>query len=219
MWGAGIGGLTAAVASWRVVGRGFFWLSSGVVVALGAGAWLGDLGAPAAVGVVAALAGGWFAGHRQWSVAFFALSAVMLAVAPGLNAIVPTITGGVALGGVTVEMLLGHWYLVDPTLPRYALSRLDAVGIVGLGADFVIVSAAGLWAAQNGWAVSAVVVLAATSILLMVGVWYSLKEPAYSGVMAATGLSYLAVLTSLGAVVVGRAVANDGTFLISTIVT
>jgi hypothetical protein len=40
--------------------------------------------------------------------------------------------------------------------------------------------------------------------LLVTGVWFSLKEPSYSGVMAATGLSYLGVLTAFGVVVAGR---------------
>jgi hypothetical protein len=40
--------------------------------------------------------------------------------------------------------------------------------------------------------------------LLMIGVWLSLREPRYSGVMAATGLSYLAVLTSFGVVTLSR---------------
>jgi hypothetical protein len=35
----------------------------------------------------------------------------------------------------------------------------------------------------------------------------ALDEPRYSGVMAATGLSYLAVLTSLGVLFVGRTIA------------
>ena len=47
----------------------------------------------------------------------------------------------------------------------------------------------------------------------MVGVIGALKWPAYSGVMAATGLSYLALLTTLGAVFLGRAlVAGAGPF-------
>ena len=36
------------------------------------------------------------------------------------------------------------------------------------------------------------------------GVIFSLKEPGYAGVMAATGLSYLAVLTAFGVAVLGR---------------
>jgi hypothetical protein len=39
-----------------------------------------------------------------------------------------------------------------------------------------------------------------------VAVLLSIRVPSYTGVMAATGLSYLAVLTSLGSVLLGRAV-------------
>ncbi len=39
----------------------------------------------------------------------------------------------------------------------------------------------------------------------MVAVIGALRYPAYSGVMAATGLSYLAVLTTLGGIFLGRA--------------
>jgi hypothetical protein len=56
-------------------------------------------------------------------------------------------------------------------------------------------------------------VLAVTSVVLMVAVIAAIRYPAYSGVMAATGLSYLALLTTLGAVFVGRAiVAGLGPF-------
>jgi hypothetical protein len=39
----------------------------------------------------------------------------------------------------------------------------------------------------------------------MAAVFFALRERGYSGVMAATGLSYLAVLTSIGSAVLGRA--------------
>ena len=50
-------------------------------------------------------------------------------------------------------------------------------------------------------------VLAAATITLMAGVMGALRAEGYSGVMAATGLSYLALLTALGAAVVGRMLA------------
>jgi hypothetical protein len=57
-------------------------------------------------------------------------------------------------------------------------------------------------------------VLMSTSVVLMGAVIASLRYPEYSGVMAATGLSYLAVLTSLGGVFLGRAlVAGLGPFV------
>ncbi len=49
--------------------------------------------------------------------------------------------------------------------------------------------------------------LTLVSALLVAGVSFALREPFYSGVMAATGLSYLAVLTAFGVVVVGRLLA------------
>ncbi len=45
--------------------------------------------------------------------------------------------------------------------------------------------------------------LAVMTALPVVAVWFSLREPTYSGVMAATGLPYLGVLTAFGVVVVG----------------
>jgi hypothetical protein len=107
-------------------------------------------------------------------------------------------------------MLLGHWYLVDPRLPRWTLNGLAFVGIFGLVADAVVLAVAGL---PSSGATIAFWVLMATSVTLMAGVIGSLRYPAYAGVMAATGLSYLAVLTTLGGVFLGRVlVAGVGPF-------
>src|SRR5690606_12177971 len=48
---------------------------------------------------------------------------------------VSAFTATLALGGVTGEMALGHWYLVDPRLPRGALRWLAIAGIGGLIAE------------------------------------------------------------------------------------
>jgi hypothetical protein len=122
----------------------------------------------------------------------------------------PALSETLALGAVTGEMLLGHWYLVDPRLPRWALKSLAVSGILGLVLDSMVLAVAGLPA---GGATIAFWVLMATSVILMAAVFASLRYPAYAGVMAATGLSYLAVLTSLGAVFLGRVlVAGLGPF-------
>jgi hypothetical protein len=108
-------------------------------------------------------------------------------------------------------MALGHWYLVDPRLPRSLLKTLAVIGIVGLLAETAMLAMVGL---PSGGAAIAFWVLMATSVLLMAGVYGSLRYPAYSGVMAATGLSYLAVLTTLGGMFLGRAlVAGIGPFV------
>ena len=46
--------------------------------------------------------------------------------------------------------------------------------------------------------------LTGTTAVLLAAVRSSLGEQGYSGVMSATGLSYLATLTAVGAAVVGR---------------
>ena len=51
---------------------------------------------------------------------------------------------------------------------------------------------------------AAMIALTVMTGLLIVAVWFSLREPGYSGVMAATGLSYLGLLAAFGVVVVGR---------------
>jgi hypothetical protein len=121
------------------------------------------------------------------------------------------VTAALALGGVTGEMALGHWYLIDPRLPRWALRTLAVVGILGLLADGLTL--VGIGDLTRSGPVIAFFALLVTSVALMAAVLGALRYPAYSGVMAATGLSYLAVLTSLGAVFLGRAlVAGIGPF-------
>jgi hypothetical protein len=103
-------------------------------------------------------------------------------------------------------MALAHWYLVDPRLPRNVLRALAIGGIGGLLLDGLVLGLLGV-PSGTGAAV-AFWILLGTSVVLMVGVIGALRWPAYSGVMAATGLSYLAVLTTLGAVFLGRAVVG-----------
>ncbi len=212
MWTAGLAAGAALVTRWRVVGAGYTWLAASVIVLFGlpgaaAGgdvlAWAGlALAAGAAVAVRTRAAG-----------VLFAAAAVAFLVS-GLDdsPVVALVTGAVLLGGITSEMMLGHWYLVDPRLPRWALKSLVAVGGAGLIADVGYLAVRGVfsWAeagAAMGWSF---VALAAATGLLVVGVWYALEEPRYSGVMAATGLSYLATLTAIGSAVVGRMVAFGG---------
>ena len=127
-------------------------------------------------------------------------------------------TGSVALGGVTSEMMLGHWYLVDPRLPRWALQRLDAAGVVGVVADTTLLLGRGAAGSSDSVIVWAYLGLAGTTVVLMVAVWFALREPRYSGVMAATGLSYLAMLTVVGAVVAGRSLLGEaGSILAGTL--
>jgi hypothetical protein len=203
MWASGIAAGVAVVSLWKVARSGFVLLGAGVA------ALIGVLGVAAGAGVP-----GWVAigvmliavplRKTRWAALAIGLAAILWiwpASEPwGLGV---AAAGALALGGITSEMLLGHWYLVDPKLPRWPLRRLAIVGVVGISIDAIVIRLVGR---EAGPVPSVLLIgLAITTVLLMVAVWFSLKGRSYTGVMAATGLSYLATLTALGAVVLGRA--------------
>ncbi|MGD2052454.1 MAG: hypothetical protein PVI35_08265, partial [Acidimicrobiia bacterium] len=194
MWTAGMAALAALVAWWRIVGPGFGWLMAAVILLFGAGLAAATDDRRVVVALLLVTAAGVAARRPLVTAGCFLAGALVLgAVAAADSPLVPVMTGALFLGGVTVEMVLGHWYLVDPRLPRWALQVLAAVGGAGLAAETVVLVTAGaLGSAQTGtvWAFAA---LTATTGLLVVAVSFSLRERGYAGVMAATGLSYLAV--------------------------
>ena len=213
-WAAGLALVAGSVSLARIIGPGFTWLTAGSagsislvgVLTSGAGwAWIGL--ASLVVGLV-------WARNRAFAGSMLTVAGFgFLIEASLLGGWLPAVTAAIALGGVTGEMLLGHWYLVDPRPPRRILRVIAVTGILGLLIDGLVISVVG--GLPGGVAEVAFWTLLGTSIVLMVAVVASLRYPAYSGVMAATGLSYLAVLTTLGSVFVGRAlVAGLGPFAI-----
>jgi hypothetical protein len=119
------------------------------------------------------------------------------------------------LGAVTNAMLLGHWYLVQPGLPRRFLREIVQsvlwvwplellVWALPRGMSQVLFgSIDDGWNGILGWMWAACVVLTVGLVILTRA---ALKEKAYSAVMAATGLLYLALLTAFGMDLVARAV-------------
>ncbi|MCJ7726308.1 MAG: hypothetical protein MUP76_07990 [Acidimicrobiia bacterium] len=210
MWAAGLAAASAIVAWWRVVGSGYGWLAAAVTLLLGVPAALAGGGAWALAGCVLVALGIPFAAGRA-IVPFFGLGALAFGAAAVPDGGIPaTLTGAVLLGGITAEMMLGHWFLVDPRLPRSSLRHLDLVAAVGAVADLGAMAVAGAfpWEGTDLAVGVGYLVLAVTTIVLIGAVWASLGEPGYPAVMSATGLSYLAVLTAIGAVVLGRLLAG-----------
>lgn len=204
-WAAGLALVAGVVSLSRIVGPGFSWLTAGVSALVGLPAVLAEGGWWARAALLALLFGAiWARNKKLAGVAFLVGGTAYLVEAVLFSGVFSAATATLALGGVTGEMMLGHWYLVDPRLPRSALRSLAVAGIVGLVAEAGFQVALGI--GFSGGAVGFWVLLV-TSVALMVAVIASLRYPAYSGVMAATGLSYLALLTTLGAVFVGRAIA------------
>jgi hypothetical protein len=209
-WAAGVALAGAAVTIRALVGPGFTWLASATAVLIGVWAALG--GEAVAVAAVAATAAGGVsvAWNRTLSGLLMAVGAALFAIqAMEFGGPVLTVTAVMALGGITAEMLLGHWYLVDPTLSRLVLRILAVAGVIGIVLDSVMVAIL-LDGPSTGLGMAIFWVLAATTLGLMLAVLGALRYPAYSGVMAATGLSYLAVLTGLAVVFMGRVMAAGG---------
>ena len=151
--------------------------------------------AAAAVGMVAVLFASINAGDP-----------VALSVARGL-------VSALFLGVVSDAMLLGHWYLVQPGLARGPILELVKwTGIVWVPETVLLLWPTGMVSVLNGtiddayngllgwfWAACTV-----TTIGLVIVTRAALRERAYSAVMAATGLMYLAILTAFGQDLVAR---------------
>jgi hypothetical protein len=126
-----------------------------------------------------------------------------------------TFASAAFLGAVTDAMLLGHWYLVQPGLPRRHLNDLvRALGWVWPVEVIALLLPTGMfsvwsgavsdgWGGQLGWFW---VACAIATIVLVYVTKLALRERYYSAVMAATGLLYLAILTAFGTDLVARAI-------------
>jgi hypothetical protein len=134
---------------------------------------------------------------------------------PALLSVARVLAGALFLGAVSDAMLLGHWYLVQPGMPRGPLLEL----VRWLGAIWPLEVAVMLWPTGMGSVITGTVddgyggilgwmwvACAVTTIALVVVTRAALKERQYSAVMAATGLLYLAILTAFGQDLVARAV-------------
>jgi hypothetical protein len=203
-WAAGMCVAVGAISLARLVGPGFTWVAAGFAGLVGLGAWAVPGAIAARVALLFVVLALLWARNRPLAGVFLMIAgAGFLFDAAALGGWLPALSLTAALGGVTGEMALAHWYLVDPRLPRKVLRALAIAGIGGLVLDGVVLGLIGIPAGTG--AGIAFWTLLVTSVVLMVGVIGALRWPAYSGVMAATGLSYLAVLTTLGAVFLGRA--------------
>ncbi|MFK8025813.1 MAG: hypothetical protein AB8G26_17790 [Ilumatobacter sp.] len=133
-------------------------------------------------------------------------------------ALLRTLIGAAFIGAISDGMLLGHWYLVQPGLPRKLLNELvnalawlwplEVVALL-LPTGMISVWLGDVddgWGGLLGWMWGA---CAITTIILVLVTKAALRERYYSAVMAATGLLYLAILTAFGTDIVARAVLDQ----------
>jgi hypothetical protein len=145
------------------------------------------------------------------------IAAALDAGGPHWLAVARFVVGALFLGVITDAMLLGHWYLVQPGLARGALLELvDWTMWLWFPQVALLLVPTGMVSAINGtiddgydgllswfWVACAV-----TTIGLLITTRLALKERAYSAVMAATGLLYLAIIMAFGTDLVARALLS-----------
>ncbi len=132
----------------------------------------------------------------------------------GVVDLLRVVVGAAFLGAITDLMLLGHWYLVQPGMTRKLLNELtNAVLFIWPLEVVVMILPTGMISVLNGsiddgWNGILGYFWLGCAVLTGVLAFFTraaLKERSYSAVMAATGLSYLAILTAFGTDLVARA--------------
>lgn len=186
----------------------FAWAASGrsepvLVLAAGAAAVAIALSAAKLRGAPQAVAEAVGAAAGLWVCAKLAYTAAD----PGWIAALRAVAGAAFLGAVTDAMILGHWYLIDPKLPKVAIRRLNtiAAGSLAAFALTLVVPPASVLAAF-GSATLMALGWVATSVfcgVLVLLVSRALREQGYAAVMSATGLLYVATMVAVGVVVTG----------------
>ena len=146
------------------------------------------------------------------------VAAAVASDGPTALALLRTLVGAAFLGSVSDAMLLGHWYLVQPGLGRGPINELNRwlqvlwpfeVAALLLPTGMLSVLSGSIDDGYGGILGWFWVACAVTTIGLSVVTTAALRERAYSAVMAATGLLYLAILTAFGTDPVARLVLKS----------
>tara|TARA_X000000950_G_scaffold241122_1_gene294560 strand:- start:480 stop:1142 length:663 start_codon:yes stop_codon:yes gene_type:complete len=110
------------------------------------------------------------------------------------------------VSSVFSSMMIGHWFLVDPTIERIGMKNISkfSSGLSILLSFLVFLdiyesSSMFFSSVSENLLNNVVIFLYLSSALLSFGSLKSLQEKSYTGVMASTGLSYLALIVALGA--------------------
>ena len=103
-------------------------------------------------------------------------------------------------------MMIGHWFLVDPTINRDGMKNIAKFSMyLSLILSFLVFT--NIYESNsnffnlvgNNLLNNVIIFLYLAAGILSFGSFKSLQEKSYTGVMASTGLSYLSLIVSLGA--------------------
>jgi len=110
------------------------------------------------------------------------------------------------VSSVFSSMMIGHWFLVDPTIERIGMKNISKFSSV-LSFLLAFLVFLDIYQSSSMFFINVsynllnnvLIFLYFSSALLSFGSYKSLQEKSYTGVMASTGLSYLALIVALGA--------------------
>jgi len=102
------------------------------------------------------------------------------------------------VSGIFSLMMIGHWFLVDPTITRIGMKNIARSSMLIAGLLCLMITTGLVSLEITALYKNIIVGLYISSFILSLGSLKSLNETSYTGVMAATGLSYLSLLVSLG---------------------
>jgi hypothetical protein len=119
-----------------------------------------------------------------------------------LNSIFPILL----ISSVFSLMMIGHWFLVDPTIDRSGMKNIAKFSIY-LSVILSLLVLSNVYESNsdffnlvgNELLNNVIIFLYISAGILSFGSFKSLQEKSYTGVMASTGLSYLSLIVSLGA--------------------
>ncbi len=103
------------------------------------------------------------------------------------------------VSGVFSSMMIGHWFLVDPTISKEGMKKIAITSTFQsliltplVFFEFIGQDIASIFK-------NVILILFLSTSILSFASYKSLGEKSYTGVMASTGLSYLSLIVSLGA--------------------
>tara|TARA_B100000073_G_C23630917_1_gene532524 strand:- start:377 stop:1039 length:663 start_codon:yes stop_codon:yes gene_type:complete len=119
-----------------------------------------------------------------------------------LNSVFPVLL----ISSVFSLMMIGHWFLVDPTIDRSGMKNIAKFSVY-LSLVLAVAVITNVYESNseffnlvgNDLLNNVIVFLYLSAAVLSYGSFKSLQEKSYTGVMASTGLSYLSLIVSLGA--------------------
>ena len=103
------------------------------------------------------------------------------------------------VSGVFASMMIGHWFLVDPTISKEGMKKIAITSTFQSLILIPLVFFEFIGQDIENIFKNVILILFLSTSILSFASYKSLGEKSYTGVMASTGLSYLSLIVSLGA--------------------